>query len=182
MLSQRPGLEHREDSHLPQMTIFKKRPVRSDCSKLSILTNPRDFCIAAIVISAIIILSSAIELSLLPSRPRQMRLIKSGPLTNREIDKLDAFLLSDGGLERAMNEHPLSMASSARCSRGRMSSCPRNGCGGSGIWRKANRLRVQLSEKQGERILDLLMRHANDIAVTLTQAPRTMSRFSSNVT
>ena len=33
-----------------------------------------------------------------------------------------------------------------------------------------------------QRILSLLMRYANDIAVTLTQAPQTMSRFSSSVT
>jgi hypothetical protein len=38
--------------------------------------------------------------SLLPFR---LGLIKSGPLTNRETDKLDAFLLSDGGLENAMD-------------------------------------------------------------------------------
>jgi hypothetical protein len=49
-----------------------------------------------------IMILSAIA-SLLPSRPRRMRLIKSGPLTNREIEKLDAFLLSDGGLENAMD-------------------------------------------------------------------------------
>jgi len=33
----------------------------------------------------------------------RLGLIKSGPLTNREIEKLDAFLLSDGGLENAMD-------------------------------------------------------------------------------
>ena len=35
--------------------------------------------------------------------PVRLGLIKSGPLTNREIEKLDAFLLSDGGLENAMD-------------------------------------------------------------------------------
>ena len=35
--------------------------------------------------------------------PVRLGLIKSGPLTNREIQKLDAFLLSDGGLENAMD-------------------------------------------------------------------------------
>jgi hypothetical protein len=49
-----------------------------------------------------IMILSAIA-SLLPSHPRRMRLIKSGPLTIREIEKLDAFLLSDGGLENAMD-------------------------------------------------------------------------------
>jgi hypothetical protein len=34
-----------------------------------------------------------------------------------------------------------------------------------------------VSEKQAQRILDLLMRHANDIAVTLTQFPQ-YYRFS----
>jgi hypothetical protein len=33
----------------------------------------------------------------------RLGLIKSGPLTNREIEKLNAFLLSDGGLENAMD-------------------------------------------------------------------------------
>src|SRR5713226_2028261 len=32
-----------------------------------------------------------------------MRPIKSGPLTHLEIEQLDAFLLSDGGLENAMD-------------------------------------------------------------------------------
>ena len=35
--------------------------------------------------------------------PVRLGLIKSGSLTNREIEKLDAFLLSDGGLENAMD-------------------------------------------------------------------------------
>ena len=35
--------------------------------------------------------------------PVRLGLIKSGPLTNREIEKLDAFLLSDGGLENALD-------------------------------------------------------------------------------
>lgn len=43
-----------------------------------------------------IMILSAIA-SLLASRPRRMRLVKSGPLTNREIERLNAFLLSDGG-------------------------------------------------------------------------------------
>jgi uncharacterized protein len=33
----------------------------------------------------------------------RLGLIKSGPLTNREIEKLNVFLLSDGGLENAMD-------------------------------------------------------------------------------
>src|SRR5258708_39092885 len=33
----------------------------------------------------------------------RLGLIKSGPLTNRELEKLNAFLLSDGGLENAMD-------------------------------------------------------------------------------
>jgi uncharacterized protein len=32
-----------------------------------------------------------------------MRPIKSGPLTNQEIEELDAFLLSDDDLENAMD-------------------------------------------------------------------------------
>jgi len=110
-----------------------------------------------------IMIPSAIA-SLLPSHPRRMRLIKSGPLTNREIEKLDAFLLSGGGLENAMDVFTFE-GSSARCSQGRKSSCPRNGCGGSGTRSEASSLRSLRAEKQAQRILSLLVRHADDIAV-----------------
>jgi hypothetical protein len=63
------------------------------------LRNPRDFHVADIPLRAMITIPSAIA-SLLRFR---LGPIKSGPLTNREIEKLDAFLLSDGGLENAMD-------------------------------------------------------------------------------
>src|SRR5450759_471591 len=67
---------------------------------------------------------------------------------------------------------PLSTVSSARRSRGRMSSCPQSGCGGSGIRRKARRLRSLRARSRAQRILSLLIRHANVIAFTLTQTPQ----------
>src|SRR5258708_33199723 len=63
------------------------------------LRNPRDFHVADIPLPAMITIPSAIA-SLLRFR---LGLIKSGPLTNREIEKLDAFPLSDAGLENAMD-------------------------------------------------------------------------------
>src|ERR1700681_3754489 len=67
---------------------------------------------------------------------------------------------------------PASTAFSAQYYRGRMSSCRRNGCGGFGILRKASSLRSLRARSKQQRILDLLVRHANDIAVTLTQFPQ----------
>ena len=109
--------------------------------------------------------------SLLPSRPRQMRLIKSGPLTNREIDKLDAFLLSDGGLERAMDVSTLDGFLCAVLS-GPNVIMPSEWMRWVWDMEEGEQAPEFASEKQAQRILDLLMRHANDIAVTLTQVPK----------
>jgi uncharacterized protein len=117
-----------------------------------------------------IIILSAIA-SLLPSRPRQMRLIKSGPLTNREIDKLDAFMLSDGGLERAMDVSTLDGFLCAVLS-GPNVIMPSEWMRWVWDMEEGERAPEFASEKQAQRILDLLMRHANDIAVTLTQVPK----------
>jgi uncharacterized protein len=117
-----------------------------------------------------IMILSAIA-SLLPSRPRQMRLIKSGPLTNREIDKLDAFLLSDGGLERAMDVSTLDGFLCAVLS-GPNVIIPSEWMRWVWDMEEGEQAPEFASEKQAQRILDLLMRHANNIVVTLTQAPQ----------
>jgi hypothetical protein len=66
--------------------------------------------------------------------------IKSRPLIDQVIEELDAFLLSDDGLENAMDVSGLDGFLCAVLS-GRMSSCRRNGCGEFGILRKASSLR-----------------------------------------
>jgi uncharacterized protein len=100
-----------------------------------------------------------------------MRLIKSGPLTNREIEKLDAFLLSDGGLENAMDVSTLDGFLCAVLS-GPKVITPSEWI--RWVWDREEGKQAPefASEKQAQRILGLLMRHANDIAVTLTQVPK----------
>ena len=100
-----------------------------------------------------------------------MRPIKSGPLTNLEIEELDTFLLSDGGLENAMDVSSLDGFLCAVLS-GPNVIMPSKWI--PWVWdsTEANQSPEFTSEKQAQRILDLLMRHANDIAVTLTQFPQ----------
>src|SRR5664279_2553665 len=100
-----------------------------------------------------------------------MRPIKSGPLTNLEIDELDTFLLSDDGLENAMDVSSLDGFLCAVLS-GPNVIMPSKWI--PWVWdsTEANQSPEFTSEKQAQRILDLLMRHANDIAVTLTQFPQ----------
>jgi uncharacterized protein len=100
-----------------------------------------------------------------------MRPIKSGPLTNLEIEELDTFLLSDDGLENAMDVSSLDGFLCAVLS-GPNVIMPSKWI--PWVWdsTEANQSPEFTSEKQAQRILDLLMRHANDIAVTLTQFPQ----------
>src|ERR1700687_1508650 len=100
-----------------------------------------------------------------------MRPIKSGPLTNLEIEELDAFLLSDDGLENAMDVSSLDGFLCAVLS-GPNVIMPSKWI--PWVWdsTEGNQSPEFTSEKQAQRILDLLMRHANDIAVTLTQFHR----------
>src|SRR5665811_2324640 len=106
-----------------------------------------------------IMILSAIA-SLLPSRPRRMRLIKSGPLTNREIEKLDAFLLSDGGLENAMDVSTLDGFLCAVLARPNviMPSEWMRWVRDSADGKQSPEFTSQM---QAQSILDLLMRHAN---------------------
>jgi len=93
-----------------------------------------------------------------------MRLIKSGPLTNREIEKLDAFLLSGGGLENAMDVFTFDGFLCAVLS-GPKVVMPSEWM--RWVWDKERGEQPSefASEKQAQRILSLLVRHADDIAV-----------------
>src|SRR5258706_8419810 len=94
-----------------------------------------------------------------------MRPIKSGPLIDQEIEELDAFLLSDDGLENAMDVSGLDGFLCAVLS-GPNVIMPSEWM--RWVWDSTEGKQSPefTSEKQAQRILDLLMRHANDIAVT----------------
>src|SRR6202048_5186807 len=100
-----------------------------------------------------------------------MRPIKSRPLIDQEIEELDAFLLSDDGLENAMDVSGLDGFLCAVLS-GPNVIMPSEWM--RWVWDSTEGKQSPefTSEKQAQRILDLLMRHANDIAVTLTQFPQ----------
>src|ERR1700674_5735445 len=100
-----------------------------------------------------------------------MRPIKSGPLIDQEIEELDAFLLSDDGLENAMDVSGLDGFLCAVLS-GPNVIMPSEWM--RWVWDSAEGKQSPefTSAKQAQRILDLLLRHANDIAVTLTQFPQ----------
>jgi uncharacterized protein len=106
--------------------------------------------------------------SLLPFR---RGLIKSGPLTNREIEKLDAFLLSDGCVENAMDISTLDGFLCAVLS-GPNVIMPSEWMRWVWDMEKGEQVPEFASEKQAQRILGLLMRYANVIAFTLTRAPQ----------
>src|SRR5712672_289124 len=99
-----------------------------------------------------------------------MRPIKSGPLTNQEIEELDAFLLSDDDLENAMDVSSLDGFLCAALS-GPNVIMPSEWM--RWVWdnKEGKQSPKFTSEKQAQRILGLLMAHANGIAVTLTQFP-----------
>ena len=122
--------------------------------------------------------------TLLPSRSRvifrqvvvikwdwPMRPIKSGPLTNREIKELDAFLLADDSLENAMDVSTLDGFLCAVIS-GPKVVMPSEWM--RWIWDmdEGEQSPEFASENQAQCILSLLIRHANDIALTLIEAPQ----------
>ena len=92
-------------------------------------------------------------------------------LTNQEIEELDAFLLSDDGRENAMDVSGVDGFLCAVLS-GPNVIMPSEWM--RWVWDSAEGKQSPefTSEKQAQRILDLLMRHANDIAVTLTEVPQ----------
>jgi uncharacterized protein len=100
-----------------------------------------------------------------------MRPIKSGPLTNQEIEELDAFLLSDDDLENAMDVSSLDGFLCAALS-GPNVIMPSEWM--RWVWdnKEGKQSPKFTSEKQAQRILSLLVAHANGIAVTLTQFPQ----------
>src|SRR5258705_9931327 len=100
-----------------------------------------------------------------------MRPIKSGPLTNQEIEELDAFLLSDDDLENAMDVSSLDGFLCASLS-GPNVIMPSEWM--RWVWdnKEGKQSPKFTSEKQAQRIFGLLMAHANGIAVTLTQFPQ----------
>src|ERR1700681_4361727 len=100
-----------------------------------------------------------------------MRPIKSGPLIDQEIEELDAFLLSDDGLENAMDASGLDGFLCAVLS-GPNVIMPSEWIRWVWDMEEGEQAPEFASEMQAQRILSLLMRYANDIAVTLTQAPQ----------
>src|ERR1700685_4594478 len=88
-----------------------------------------------------------------------MRPIKSGPLIDQEIEELDAFLLSDDGLENAMDVSGLDGFLCAVLS-GPNVIMPSEWM--RWVWDSTEGKQSPkfTSEKQAQRILDLLMRHA----------------------
>src|SRR5216684_7195384 len=98
----------------------------------------------------------------------RLGLIKSGPLTNREIEKLDAFLLSDGGLENAMDVSTLDGFLCAVLS-GPKVIMPSEWMRWVWDMKEGKQAPEFESEKRAQRIIELLMRHADDIALMLSR-------------
>src|SRR6202165_6226090 len=97
--------------------------------------------------------------------------IKSRPLIDQEIEELDAFLRSHDRPGNAMDVAGLGGFLGAVLS-GPNVIMPSEWM--RWVWDSTEGKQSPkfTSEKQAQRILDLLMRHANDIAVTLTQFPQ----------
>src|SRR5258708_38177076 len=132
---------------------------------LETLRTPRDFHVADMPMPAMITIPSAIA-SLLRCR---LGLIKSGPLTNQEIEKLDAFLLSDGGLENAMDVSILDGFLCAVLS-GPNVIMPSEWMRWVWDMEEGEQAPEFASETQRQRILSRLMRYANDSATTPPRA------------
>ena len=100
-----------------------------------------------------------------------MRPIKSGPLTNWEIEELDVFLLADDGLENAMDVSAFDGFLCAALS-GPNVIMPSEWM--RWVWDKEEGAQAPefASEKQAKRILGLLVGHANVLAFTLTHGPQ----------
>src|SRR5450756_1110510 len=92
-------------------------------------------------------------------------------LTNQEIEELDAFLLSDDGRENAMDVSGVDGFLCAVLS-GPNVIMPSEWMRWVWDMEEGEQAPGLASEKQAQRILGLLMRYANDIAVTLTQGPQ----------
>src|SRR5450756_569028 len=102
----------------------------------------------------------------LPIRP-----IQSGPLTDQEIKELDAFLLAEDGLENPMDFFTFDGFICALLS-GPDTIMPSKWM--RWVWdqEEGEQPPEFTSEKQGKRILSLLIGHANILAFTLTHGPQ----------
>jgi uncharacterized protein len=102
----------------------------------------------------------------LPVRP-----IQSGPLTDREIEELNAFLLADDGLDNAMDVSTFDGFICAVLS-GPNVIMPSEWM--RWVWDKEDGEQSPefASEKQAKRIVSLLIGHANVLAFTLTHGPQ----------
>jgi len=100
-----------------------------------------------------------------------MRPVPQKPLSAREIEQLDKFLLADDGLEATMDVSTLDGFLCAVLS-GPKLIMPSEWMRWVWDMEGGEQAPAFRSEKQAQRILSLLMRHANDIADTLTYAPQ----------
>ena len=102
----------------------------------------------------------------MPIRP-----IESGPLTDREIEELDAFLLAEDGLENPMDFYTFDGFICAVLS-GPNTIMPSEWL--RWVWdqEKGEQPPEFTSEKQAKRILSLLIGHANVLAFTLIHGPQ----------
>ena len=102
----------------------------------------------------------------LPIRP-----IQSGPLTDREIEELNGFLLAEDGLENAMDVSTFDGFICAVLS-GPNTIMPSDWM--RWVWdqEEGEQSPEFASEKQAKRILSLLIGHANVLAFTLTHGPQ----------
>ena len=102
----------------------------------------------------------------LPVRP-----IQSGPLTDREIEELNAFLLADDGLDNAMDVSTFDGFICAVLS-GPNVIMPSEWM--RWVWdqKDGEQSPEFASEKQAKRIVSLLIGHANVLAFTLTHGPQ----------
>ena len=102
----------------------------------------------------------------LPIRP-----IESGPLTDREIEELDAFLLGEDSLENAMDFYTFDGFICAVLS-GPKTIMPSEWL--RWVWdqEEGEQHPEFVSEKQAKRILSLLISHTNVLAFTLIHGPQ----------
>ena len=99
-----------------------------------------------------------------------MRLSPEQPLSDREIEQLEQFLLDDDDLDEPMDVSTLDGYLCAVLSGPKLIMPSEWMCW---VWdmERGEQAPKFRNEKQAQRILSLLMRHANDIAGTLTYSP-----------
>ena len=99
-----------------------------------------------------------------------MKLLNDGPLTDEEIRELDEFLLEAEGIEEAMDLSTLDgFLTAILC--GPKTILPSEWLRWVWDMERGEDAPVFKDQAQAQRILGLLMRHMNDIAGTLHEAP-----------